>query len=275
MQEEVVSSANWNLSQVPLCAIDRTRVKSRETLFYVLTAASFVEIAADLYTDNLIQFFNGDDEAVDWLSTHWKNEEVRHGQVLRAYVRHVWPEFDWDLAYNSFFQDYSRQCTIEEFEPTRGLEMVARCVVETGTSTFYQALAKLADEPVLEGIAMRIRAEEVNHYKYFYRFFRKYRQLESPSRWHIATALRRRVFEARQDDAECALWHTYIIRHPDSTHDKAQFKLLVKQIAQQIKQHYPVSMAAKMLIRPLRLPNSLNHLIEGPLAKWTARTFIH
>ena len=274
-EQKSVSTDNWDLAHAPLEAIDRSRVASRENLFYILTAASFVEIAADLYTDNLVEYFSGDEEAVKWLDNKWKIEEVGHGQVLRDYVRHVWPEFDWDSAYASFFEDYSRLCTVEEFESTRGLEMVARCVVETGTATFYQAVAELADEPVLIGIANRIRAQEINHYKHFFRLFRKYRETEAPSRLQIALALRRRIFEARQDDAECALWHAYLQRNPDAQADKAQFEQLEKAIAEEVKYHYPIEMAAKMLLRPLRLPGSVNRIIEGPIARWTSNVFMH
>lgn len=274
-QEETITTGNWDLKHAPLHAVDRSLVASRENLFYLLTAASFVEIAADLYTDNLINYFSGDDEAVDWLSSQWQSEEVGHGQVLRDYVRHVWPEFDWEQAYASFFNEYSLLCTVDEFEATRGLEMVARCVVETGTATFYQALADLTDEPVLKGITTRIRAQEINHYKHFFHLYRKYRLTEDPSRISVAATLRRRLFETRQDDAEIALRHAYLIRnHIDKT-DKAQFEQLCADIAQEIKQHYPISMAAKMLIRPLRLSGSINRVIEGPLARWIGKVILH
>lgn len=274
MQEQAIASESWSLNQIPLDSIDRTQVVTRENLFYLLTAASFVEIAADLYTDNLISYFEDDDEAVGWLNSRWKMEEMRHGRSLRAYVRHVWPEFDWERAYTAFFSDYSQHCTIEEFEPTRGLELVARCVVETGTATFYQALASDANEPVLEGIANRIRAEEINHYKHFYHYFRKYCVSEELGRLQIAFALKRRVFEARHDDAECALWHAYAVRNPAGCDDKAQFRSLNAQIGQEIKQHYPISMAAKMLLRPLTLPGGLARVIEAPIARWVGSIFL-
>jgi hypothetical protein len=268
------TSFNWDLDHVPLDLVDRATVASRESLFYLLTGASFVEIAADLYTDNLIQYFSGDDEVVDWLNSRWKVEEVRHGRVLRDYVRHVWPEFDWEGAYAAFYSDYSRQCTVDEFEPTRGLEMVARCVVETGTATFYQALASQAPEPVLEGIAYRIRAEEINHYKHFYHYFRKYSLVESPGRLRVVAALKRRLFEARHDDAECALTHVHRFRHPEAAIDEGQFRALCAKISREIKQNYPVEMAAKMLLRPLGLPAGIARFIEGPLAKWTGKVFM-
>jgi hypothetical protein len=47
-------------------------------------------------------------------------------------------------------------------------EMIARCVVESGTSSFYSAIRDATDEPVLKEIAGRIAADEFRHYKLFY-----------------------------------------------------------------------------------------------------------
>ena len=50
------------------------------------------------------------------------------------------------------FEEYSKTCSFEEFEKTRALEMVARCVVETGTATLYRAIGECSTEPVLKEI---------------------------------------------------------------------------------------------------------------------------
>src|SRR5690606_41133839 len=81
-------------------------------------------------------------------------------------------------------------------------------------------------EPVLAGIAARIRAEEVGHYKHFYQYYRRYSQTESPSRWRVLGAIRRRVLEARNSDAEVALWHVYADRKStrlNSSHEKISY----------------------------------------------------
>lgn len=276
MQESTIQAPHWGLDQIPFEQIDVSEARTREDLFYLVTSASFIEIASDLYTSNLIQHFEGDDDVVQWLQEQWQHEEMRHGYSLRDYVRHVWPEFDWQAAYDSFFDEYSKMCTIEEFEPTRGLEMVARCVVETGTATFYTALSQHATEPVLSGIAARIRAEEVGHYKHFYQYFRHYSERESPSRWRVLGAIRRRVVEARNSDAEVALWHVYAHRHPgaDRQADRQAFRTVLSGLGKAVKRHYPVNMAAKMVLRPLSLPPRVNQVIEGPLsraASWLLR----
>jgi len=274
MHQPTQSAKSWTLDNVPYGDVDPSMVRDQEHLFYLVTAASFIEIAADLYTDNLIQYFDGDQEVVDWLENKWKPEEVRHGYVLRDYVAHVWPGFDWQAAYDGFFQEYSRMCTVDEFEPSRCLEMVARCVVETGTSTFYQAMSQLTEEPVLAGIVARIRADEVGHYKYFYRFFRQYSATEPPGRIKILAALKRRMIEARNDDAECALRHAYAIRCRQGDPGFSSFKELMSTLGAQVKRHYPVDMAAKMLIKPLDLPRTLARLLQGPVATATKKIML-
>lgn len=265
-QGHTSETPRWGLDQIPYDAIDMARLVGRDDLLYMVAGASFVEIASDLYTTNLIRYFEGDDPVVEWLDQHWQHEEVRHGHALKGYVQHAWPEFDWDSAYASFFAEYSKMCTVDEFESTRCLEMVARCVVETGTATLYHALSEQAGEPVLAGIAARISAEEVGHYKHFYRYFRQYREIERPGRMRVLGALRRRVMEARNSDAECALWHAYITRHGAQA-NKADFKTLCRRLGKELRKHYPVSMAAKMTLKPLDLPARMSSVIQGPLAR--------
>ncbi len=272
MHETTRTTTTWTLDQVPLADIDLARTRDQENLFYLVAAASFVEIASDLYTDNLIRYFDGDNEIKAWLESRWRREEVRHGQVLRAYVQHVWPEFDWQRAYSAFYADYSQRCTVDQFEASRSLEMVARCMIETGTATLYQALSELTAEPVLAGITTRIKADEIGHYKYFYHFFRLYNAKEAPGRLHILGAIKRRMTEARNDDIECALWHAYIVRqrHPDN----AEFRVLRTQLGALVRRYYPIPMAVKMLLKPLDLPVSLLRLLQGPVARLATRLML-
>jgi hypothetical protein len=255
--------SRWTLDDVPLASVDTARVEGREDLFYVVTAASFVESGADLYAANLVAFFDGDQEVGDWLRQRWQSEELRHGRVLRDYVRRVWPEFDWDGAYAAFLADYAQQCTIADLESSRSRELAARCVVETGTATFYRALAVQAGEPVLAGIASRISAQEVDHYKHFYAYFRRYRERESPGRLAVAATLARRALETRNNDAECALWHAHVVRDGARQADRKRYREVTASLGRQLRRHYPFSMASKMWLKPLGLPPWLAHALSG------------
>ena len=56
--------------------------------------ASLMESATDLYTENLVDYFAGDEEVTLWLEQYWLPEELQHGRALRRYVEAAWPQFD-------------------------------------------------------------------------------------------------------------------------------------------------------------------------------------
>src|SRR5262245_33602548 len=101
-----VGGADWSVEDIDFDSIDASLIHDNAELFYLLAAASFVEITSDLYTKNLIEFFQGDAEIENWLANFWEHEEVQHGTALKRYVQAVWPEFDWEGAYRGFFVEY-------------------------------------------------------------------------------------------------------------------------------------------------------------------------
>ncbi|HTY02777.1 MAG TPA: hypothetical protein VMC81_03510 [Rhodocyclaceae bacterium] len=259
-------TSDWNLDAIPFESIEPAQIRQEEELFYLVTAASFIESGAALYTANLATYFDGDEDMVAWLKSLWEVEELRHGRVLCAYVRHVWPEFAWDAAYAHFLADYSRLCTMAELERSRSLELVARCVVEMGTATYYRALAAQSAEPVLAGIAGRISAQEVGHYRHFYGQFRKYRALEATPRRDVLAALGRRLAAVGDEDAHLALWHAFVAREGAHAADAKAYRALARRIGVTLRQQYPADLAAKMLLKPLDLPAWLGHALVPPLA---------
>jgi hypothetical protein len=104
----------WTLDSIDLSRIDLSCVRHDEDLFFLLCSASFVESGSDLYTQNLVDHFAGDQELQTWLSQHWEHEEQQHGRALAAYVRTVWPEFDWDSGFKAFWNEYGAICTAEQ-----------------------------------------------------------------------------------------------------------------------------------------------------------------
>ena len=57
----------WTLDSIDWAALRHDAVTDNDALFYLVTGASFIESATDLYTQNLIDYFSGDDEITDWL----------------------------------------------------------------------------------------------------------------------------------------------------------------------------------------------------------------
>ena len=247
----------WSLRDIPLSRIEADRIRDDDALFLLVCSASFIESGSDTYTANLVERFADDGEVGAWLRTQWEPEELQHGRALRAYVEHVWPEFDWESAYADFFADYRRLCTVEELEPTRGQEMAARCIVEMGTTTYYQALHDACEEPVLRGLFARIRSDEVGHYKHFHAYFSKYRVIERLHRGQTLAAIVRRLRELRRDDAEIALrhvvaWHQRCFPRRGLASAQAG-PLLVGDAMRLLKTHLPMDLAVRMALKPLLL----------------------
>ena len=257
----------WRLEDIDLSAIDVERVRGDETLFFLLATSSFVEIASGLYTRNLSAYYSGDNAVLGWLNGNWEQEEIQHGRALRAYVQAVWPEFDWGAANAAFYADYSARCTLEQFEPTQGLELAARCVVETATATFYRTVYDYTDEPVLKAITGHIKSDEVRHYSYFWRFFEQYRRREKVGRAKVLRAIVRRLAEVANDDGLIAYRHAFAVRYPQRRFEQRHYDQFQVELKRILRRHYPVDMGLKMLLKPLDLPAALHSLVLRPLRK--------
>lgn len=265
--DAVATAMPWRLEDIDLSRIDPGLVKQDETLFFLLCSASFIESGSDLYTRNLVDYYRDDQDVADWLGLHWEPEELQHGRALRAYIEHVWPDFDWESAFNSFFGEYSQRCTLEEFEPTKALELAARCVVEMGTATLYRSLAEYSPEPVLRELTTHIRTDEVRHYKYFYLYFNRYNTLEGNGRMKVLGALVRRLLEIRNDDAECAIRHVLNHRDPAHANDKATIDRINADARRLVQRNVSADMSVKMFLKPLNLPPRMQNGIEVPLTR--------
>ena len=263
----------WTVNQIPYDQIARERIVAEEAWFYVLAASSFVESLSDLYARNLLQHMDGDIDACRWLREHWEQEELQHGLALRRYVEAVWPSFNWQETFARFCTDYRAYCKPELLEPTRALEMVARCVVETGTSGFYGLLHQISPEPVLARLTRYIRNDEIGHYKSFYRLFLRYRALERPSRRKIALVLMKRLREIDQEDAYLALKNVFLVRNPGRTFNYRDFRELRNTAGHWAQADYPYEMTVKMLLKPLRMHSVINR-IALPLLVRQARRIV-
>jgi rubrerythrin len=259
----------WSMDAIPYRDLDGAAVRDDALLFAILASASFIEITSDVYTANLVAFFDSDPTVVDWLAHHWEPEELQHGAALKRYVQTAWPEFDWEGAYRGFLGEYMRCCTIDQLNPTRALEMVARCVVETGTASFYRMLSDAAPEPVLRELAARISSDEVRHYKNFYRFFLRYREREHPGRAAVLKTLYSRVMEVDNEDAHIAFKHVFRARDPGADFEERAYRDFREGVRRIAQRHFPHEMAMKMFLKPLRLAPAIGRVVLPPVTSAT------
>jgi hypothetical protein len=248
-----MAGASWSIEDIPYDGLAHERVRDDRQLFYIVASASFIESASDIYTDNLVAFFHDDEEIVTWLKRYWEIEELQHGAALKRYVQTAWPDFDWEAAYRIFLAEYLPLCVVDRLAGTRALEMAARCVVETGTAAFYRMLSELTEEPVLRELAGRISADEVRHYKHFYRGFRRYRALEHPSRLAVLRTLWSRSAEVESEDALCAYKALFLGLNPGAEFQESDYEAYRASVLTLAKQRLPHEMAIKMLLKPLEL----------------------
>jgi hypothetical protein len=247
-----VTRQHWTLDDIPWHAIRHDAVAHTEAYFYLVASASLMESATDLYTENLIDFFAGDEEVISWLEHYWLPEELQHGAALRRYVETAWPDFDWEPARERFVEEFRPFCDAS-LESIRSLEMASRCVVETGTASYYRTLSRASPEPVLAMLTRCIAEDEVRHYKHFYRYFRKYRDVENPSRAAVVPALWRRLKMTGGDDSFIALKHVYSARDPGKPFDIEVYRRVRRECRALVRDHFPHEMSVRMLLKPLGL----------------------
>ncbi|WP_394782341.1 ferritin-like domain-containing protein [Undibacterium sp.] len=255
----------WNLKDIDFDSINPETIRHDKLMFYMLASASLVEIMAELYTDNLIEKFRDKPEVVSWLRQYWQHEEVQHGYALKAYVEHVWPEFDWQLANTRFREEYSALCTEEQLEDSPALELIARCVVETGTTTMYHAVHDYVREPVLRQLFTNIKTDESNHYAHFRKFYEGYGDGRPHGVWAVGKTIWRRMTEIQGEDSYIAFKHVFAVRNPHTPFREEDWQEFSGMVKEKARHHYPYAVAVKMLMKLIPMSLRLRQIVEWPL----------
>jgi rubrerythrin len=168
------AARHWTLDDIPWSAFDAAKVTP--DLLKVVKAAAMVERNGADYGRYLCNVFANDPDFCQ-LARAWAVEEEQHGLALGRWAELADPAFDADAAFARFRALY--RIPVEASVSVRGsptAELCARCVVETGTSSFYSALRDASDEPVLKAICAKIAADEFRHYKLFFTAMQRYAQ---------------------------------------------------------------------------------------------------
>jgi hypothetical protein len=157
----------WTLDDIPWDSFDRAKLDPE--LVRIVKAASLVEYNGGAYAGYLCRVFS-DDADFQISARKWGDEEVQHGAALGRWAELADPSFDFAAAFARFRAgyriDFDRDISARG---SRSGEMIARCIVETGTSNYYTALRDAAAEPVLREICRHIAADELRHYRMFYK----------------------------------------------------------------------------------------------------------
>src|ERR1700761_8941031 len=145
--------AHWTLDDGPWQDFDPSKVDP-ETL-QIVKAAGLVEYNGHEYVRYLCNVF-ADDAQFQEEARRWGIEEVQHGAVLGRWAQLADPSYDPDDAFKRFVEGYKLQVDVHaSVRGSRSGELIARCIVETGTSSYYTALAEVTEEPVLKDICKK------------------------------------------------------------------------------------------------------------------------
>jgi rubrerythrin len=196
--------AHWTLDDIDWTAFRRARVDPE--LLRVAKAAALVEHNGADYAVYLNNVF-ADDAAIRPQIDAWALEEVQHGAALARWAMLADPAWDFAAASKRFKDGYKLPLDSESsVRGSRTGELIARCIVETGTSSYYSALADVADEPVFKQICRRIAADELRHYKLFYSHMRRYQSTENLGRWGRIWTGVGRIAESEDDELAYAYY---------------------------------------------------------------------
>ena len=143
-------------------------------LIPLVRAAAVVERNGTDYARYLGNVFH-DDPDFALAARNWAVEECQHGDALGRWAMLADPSWDYPAAFERYRGAF--QIPIEVDRSVRGSrtgELIARCMVEVGTSSFYTAMADATAEPVLQAVCRQIAADEYRHFKLFYDHMHRY-----------------------------------------------------------------------------------------------------
>ncbi|SDH28739.1 ferritin-like domain-containing protein [Roseospirillum parvum] len=179
--------ARWTLDDIDWSTFSVEHVDA--SVMAVVRAAALVERNGADYARYLKNVFADDPDFLPLIDA-WAAEEIQHGDALGRWAELADPGFDYRAAFDRFRAGYA--LPLEATASVRGSksgELIARSIVESGTSSFYSALRDATDEPVLKDIAHRVAGDEFRHYKLFMDHARRHLardRLSLPRRFGVA-----------------------------------------------------------------------------------------
>lgn len=189
---------HWRIDQLPWGSFDASKLDP--AIIPLIKAAAMVERNGTDYAIYLNRVF-ADDPDFRAAADHWAVEEVQHGDALGQWAMRADPSWDYEAAFARYKDGYKIALDADaSIRGSRTGELIARCMVETGTSSYYTALAEGTEEPLLKEICRRIAADEYRHFKLFYDHMRRYVVREKLGLWSRLRVAAGRVGESEDDE---------------------------------------------------------------------------
>jgi rubrerythrin len=211
-ESSLVMKQHWSVAELAWETLQPARVDP-DLLATVKTAALVEANSAD-YVRYLHNVF-ADDPVFRAAADVWGVEEAQHGEALGQWAQRIDPSFDFAASLARFRAGYQLPLSVtRSVRGSRAGELVARCVVESGTCSFYSALRDGTDEPVLRQICHHIAQDEAGHYRLFQTHLARYIHTEPLSGWARLKIALGRVFETSDDELSYAYYSANVIDTP-------------------------------------------------------------
>ena len=209
---------HWTQDDIPWDRFEPSKVDP--DILKIVKAASMVEKNGDDYAVYLCNVFS-DDPEFQGAARAWAVEEVQHGDVLGRWAELADSGFHFAESFKTFTMGYKLPLdATKSVRGSRAGELVARCIVEVGTSSYYTALGNAVEEPVLKAICKRIAADELRHYKLFYEHLRGYLEKEELNQWQRLKVALGRIVESEDDELAYAY---YAANGDGAAYDRAHY----------------------------------------------------
>lgn len=257
---------HWTIQDLPWASLDAS--KADADILCVVKAASLVEYNASSYADYLCRVFC-DDGGFQKDIRRWAVEEVQHGRALGAWAEAIDPSWKLEEAMEKFRAGYTPEHfasgTGDSVRGSRSGELVSRCMVEVGTSSYYSALGDAVEEPVLKAICRHIAADEFRHYKLFYDTLNRYLPHENLGKVGRVRVALSRIAESEDDE----LSYAYFAANagPNETYDRKTYNDAYTSRAYKYFRPKHTDRAVSMIFKACGLkPHSIPHKIASRYA---------
>jgi rubrerythrin len=259
---------HWTIEGLPWDDLKPEMVEPQ--LLEVIKAAALVEYNAEMYADYLCRIFF-DDQEFQALARQWAVEEVQHGEALGRWAERIDPSWSLETAMSKFREGYTPEHFLGSDQTSvrgsRSGEMVARCMVETGTSSYYSAIGDSTDEPVLKEICKQIAADEFRHYKLFYQTLNSYLKKEKLSRFERLKIAMGRIAESEDDELSYAYYAANA--NDNENYDRQYYNKAYMQRAYSYYQFKHMDRVVAMVFKACGFkPHSLSHKLATRVAWW-------
>jgi hypothetical protein len=240
----------WTLESINWLAFDASKVDAK--LLAVAKTACLVEANAADYVIYLRNVFAEDADFLT-LIDQWGVEEQLHGEALGRWAEMADPMFNFAQALKDFRAGYRFDLHLDQsVRGSRGAELIARQVVETGTASFYSAIRDACAEPVLKNIAGRIASDEYFHYALFRQHFARYQKMAPLSLMRKLKVALTRFQEAEDDELGYAYFAANILPHDRTAHYGARdYGKDYWRLAMQLYRRPHIDNAVRMILRAI------------------------